>query len=422
MDSNSVEKAYQIAKERYAELGVDVAGALKTLAGVSISLHCWQGDDVAGFETPDAVLSGGGIQVTGKYPGKARNLDELRSDLRVAFSLIPGKNRLNLHAKYGDFGGVKVERDQIGPQHFQSWVDWAREQKLGLDFNATCYSHPMADSGFTLSSKNEQIRKFWIEHVKRCREIAAWMGKELATPCVHDLWIPDGSKDLTVSRFRHRSLLMQSLDEIFAVPFPQEYLKDAVESKLFGIGSESFVSGSHEFYLCWALKQNKMVCIDMGHYHPTESVADKISAILLFFDEILFHISRGVRWDSDHVAIFNDELRNLMEEIVRAGAVSRVHLALDFFDAELNRVGAWVIGARAALKALLFALLEPTPKLGKLEEAGNNFERLALLEEIKSLPFGAVWDYYCLSQDVPPGSDWIKDIREYELRVLSRRK
>jgi len=421
MDQSHLVKAFEMARERYAELGVDVHQALNTLESVSLSLHCWQGDDVAGFETPDAELAGGGIQVTGNYPGRARNIDELRRDLETAFALIPGRHRLNLHAKYGDFGGVKVERDKIEPRFYQSWVEWARARNLGLDFNATCYSHPMADSGYTLSSADERIRNFWIEHVKRCREISAWIGQELGTPCIHDLWIPDGSKDAPVSRFQHRAYLLQALDKIYAIEYPPELMKDAVESKLFGLGSESYVVGSHDFYLMWAKANRKMVCIDMGHYHPTESVADKISTLLLFFDEVLFHVSRGVRWDSDHVVIVNDELRALMEEIARAGAVQRVHLALDFFDAELNRVGAWVVGARATLKALLMAMLEPINMLREYEETGNYFGRLALLEELKSLPYGAVWDYYCAKLGVPAGPDWLAAIHDYEDRVLRLR-
>jgi L-rhamnose isomerase len=421
MDQSRLERAYEMARERYALLGVDADRAVTALESVPISLHCWQGDDVAGFETPDAELSGGGLQVTGNYPGKARDLEDLRADLAKAFALIPGRHRLNLHAIYGDFGGVRIERDGIEPRYYQSWVQWARAHNLGIDFNATCFGHPRAGSGYTLASLDDSTRNFWIEHVTRCREIAAWIGQELGAPCIHNLWIPDGSKDAPVSRYQHRDALLKALDRIFSVSFPARQLKDAVESKLFGLGSESYVAGSHEFYLLWAKTNGKMVCIDMGHFHPTESVADKVSALLLFFDEILFHVSRGVRWDSDHVVVVNDELRALMEEIVRAGALARVHLALDYFDAELNRIGAWVLGARATQKALLIALLEPTAMLRACETAGDFCGRLAVLEEIKSLPFGAVWDYFCARMGVPTGVEWLTEIRNYELNVLSKR-
>ena len=421
MNEQRLEKAFEAACEQYAALGVDVRAAMEILDCVPISLHCWQGDDVAGFEAPDAALSGGGIAVTGNHPGRARTIDELRLDLEKAFSLIPGHHRLNLHAIYGDFDGKKVDRDRIGVEHFESWVDWAREQRLGLDFNATCFSHPMAESGATLTSADDGVRRFWVEHVRRCREIAAWMGRELGAASIHNLWIPDGAKDTTVTRYESRERLRTSLDEIFLIGYPAESLKDSVESKLFGIGSESFVAGSHDFYLAWALAKGVMVCLDMGHYHPTESVADKVSSLLLFFDEILLHMSRGVRWDSDHVAVWSDELRDVAAEIVRAGALGRAHLALDYFDASLNRVGAWVIGARAALKSMLFALLEPTDRLREMEAAGDGFGRLAMLEEIKTLPFGAVWDAWCIARGVPEGDRWIEKVREYEEAVLRKR-
>jgi len=422
MKESLVEKAFETARERYGRLGVDVEEALKALGNVSLSIHCWQGDDVSGFETPDSGLSGGGILVTGNVPGRARNIGELQSDLDTAFSLIPGTHRANLHAIYGDFGGERVDRDRIEPKHFQAWVEWASERGIGLDFNATCFSHPLADSGFTLSSTDRSVRAFWIEHVKRCRKISAWIGGMLKNPCVHNLWIPDGSKDITVSRLRHRELLRESLDEIYEIAYRFDHLKDSVESKLFGIGSESYVVGSHEFYLGWALAHGVMVCLDTGHFHPTESVADKVSALLPFFDELLLHVSRGIRWDSDHVVILSDDTRNLAEEVVRAGALDRVHLALDFFDASINRVGAWVIGARAVLKALLAALLEPTVRLREMEEAGDRFGRLALLEEIKTLPLGAVWETHCLRSDAPGDERWIESMRDYEKRVLAKRE
>ncbi len=417
----NIEKACELASECYAQLGVNTDRAIETMRTIAVSLHCWQGDDVGGFERPGAALSGGGIQVTGNYPGKARNVGELRMDLEKALSLIPGSHRLNLHAIYGEFGGETVERDRIGPEHFKGWVEWAGSRDLKLDFNATLFSHPGAESGFTLSSRDDATRKFWIEHVKRCREIGAFMGKELRSPCIHNLWIPDGSKDLPADRWIHRSLLKKSLDEIYSVEHDPAHLKDALESKLFGVGSEAYVVGSHEFYLAYALSAGKMVCLDLGHFHPTESVSDKISAILQFSDELLLHLSRGVRWDSDHIVILNDEVRAVAEEIVRGDALNRVHIALDFFDASINRVGAYVTGARAALKALLIALLEPREMLRKYENEGDNFARLALMEEAKTLPFGAVWDYYCLQSGVPNGTAVVKDIHAYERDVLSKR-
>ena len=421
MEQTRVERAFEEAKELYAERGIDVDAALKELASVSLSLPCWEGDDLAGFETPDAVLSGGGIAVTGNYPGRARNIDELRADLEQALSLIPGRHRVNIHAKYGDFRGAKVERDKIGPRFFESWADWAEGLGLALDFNATCYGHPLAESGYTLASGDERVRKYWVEHVKRCREISAWLGRRLKTACIHDLWIPDGSKEGPVARLERRTTLMKSLDEIFETEFPAGEMKDAVESKLFGIGSESFVAGSHEFYLGWAITRRKMLCIDTGHYHPTESIADKISALLLFIDELLMHVSRGVRWDSDHVVIFGDDLLALCQEIVRAKALHRVHLALDYFDGEMNRVGSWVLGSHATLKAILAALLEPTAELREREDAGDSFGRLALLEEMKAMPLGAVWDYHCKQSGAPHGGKWIQAIRDYENRVLRHR-
>jgi L-rhamnose isomerase len=422
MPDHNVESAFIYATGLYAELGVDTRSAIETLETISISMHCWQGDDVGGFESSGAELEGGGIAVTGNYPGRARTIEQLRSDLEIAYSLIPGNHRLNLHAIYGDFGGKQIERDSIGSEHFASWADWAIEQKLtGLDFNPTFFSHPLAESGFTLSSRDEKTRRFWIEHGKRCREIAAWLGKQLASPSVNNLWIPDGSKDENVSRRKHRDLLLKSLDQIYSAQIDKQYLKDSVESKLFGIGSESYVVGSHEFYLCWALKNNAMPCLDTGHFHPTESVADKISAITLFFDELLLHLSRGVRWDSDHVLTFNDEVKAIACEILRAGILDRTNIALDFFDATINRVAAWVIGMRAALKAFLFALLEPTDALRNLEQQGDYTTRLALLENIKTMPLGAVWDYYCVGQGVALDKDWSAEVREYEKTVQSLR-
>lgn len=419
--SNKIQEAYDTAKEVYAELGVDVEQALDIIKKVPLSIHCWQGDDVGGFETAGGGTADGGMQVTGNYPGKARTPDELRNDLLKALSLIPGKHRVNIHAIYGEFGGKRVDRDEIEPCHYQGWIDWAKQNDLKLDFNATLFSHPKTASGFTLSDNKKAVRDFWIEHVKRCREISVFIGKSQGDACIHNLWIPDGSKDITVNRQRYRLQLKDSLDQIYATKYKSSEIKDSVESKLFGIGSEYFVVGSHDFYLPYALLNKLMICLDMGHFHPTETIADKLPSLLLFFDELVMHVSRGIRWDSDHVVIVNDELRNVMEEIARCSAIDRVHLALDYFDASINRVGAWVIGARSTLKAMLMALLEPSKKLNDVEERGRLFERLAILEELKTMPIGAVWDYYCLQSGVPVRSKWIDDINEYELEVTSKR-
>ncbi len=414
-------KSYQLVKEQYAALGVDTDKAIAELDKINISLHCWQTDDVGGFEKAGAVLGGGGIQATGNFPGKAQTIEQMRSDLDKVMSLIPGKQRLNLHAIYGEFGEKFVDRDKIEVKHFQGWIDWAKKRKIGIDFNCTCFSHPYADDGFTLSSKNGTIRKFWVEHAKRCRAIAAEMGKQLGTPSIHNIWIPDGSKDTPVDRYTLRENLKKSLDEIFAEKYPEKYLKDAVESKLFGIGSESMVVGSHDFYLGYAIQNNKLITLDNGHFHPTEQVGDKISAILQFVDELLLHLTRGVRWDSDHVVTFNDEIILIAQEIVRANALKRVNIGLDYFDASLNRIGAYVVGARAVQLAFLFALLEPRKTLLKFEEEGKNFERLALLELLKTKPFGIVFDYYCLMNKVSVGQDYIDDIIRYEKEVLMNR-
>ena len=421
MNTTNIEKAYQLAKEQYAAIGVDTEKVVERMKEVVISLHCWQTDDVGGFETPDATLSGGGIQSTGNYPGKAKTIEQMRADLEKVMQLLPGKQRLNLHASYGEFGGEKVDRNEIEVKHFQEWIDWAKAQGIGLDFNGTYFSHPKADSGFTLSSKDEGIRQFWLEHMKRCREIGAEMGKQLGTPCVHNTWIPDGSKDVPVDRNGYRSQLKKSLDEGFAKTFSKELLKDAVESKLFGIGAESMTVGSHDFYLGYAIKNNKLICLDNGHFHPTEQVGDKISSCLQFVDEVLLHVTRPVRWDSDHVVTLNDEVQLIASEIARNNFFKRVNVGLDFFDGSINRIGAYVIGTRAAQKAFLIAMLEPTSELVKLEEEERYFERLAMLEELKTKPFGAVWDYYCLVNDVPAGEGYIAEILQYEKDVLSKR-
>ncbi len=419
--SENIQIAFEAAKEQYAQIGVDVEAAMKKLDDFPISLHCWQADDVGGFETPDSSLSGGGIQATGNYPGKARNIPEHRMDLEKAMSLIPGKQRLNLHAIYGDFQGKRVDRNEIELKHFQSWIDWAKDQGMGMDFNCSVFSHPMASDDLTLSHKNKEIRDFWIEHTKRCRAIGAEMGKQLGSPSIHNIWIQDGSKDLPVDRFTHRAILKESLDEIFAEKYNSDHLKDAIESKLFGIGLEAMTVGNSEFYLGYAVANQTLICLDSGHFHPTEQVGDKISSALLFVPEILLHVTRPIRWDSDHVVTLNDDTILIAQEIVRCNALDRVHMGLDFFDASINRIGAYVVGTRAAQQAMLFALLEPREMLLKYEESGQFFERLAMLELLKTKPFGAIWDYYCLKHDVPVAQDFITDIQQYEKDVLSRR-
>ncbi len=416
---NKIEPAYRLAHERYASLGVDVDAALAALAKIPISLHCWQGDDVGGFESLGSAL-GGGLAVTGNHPGKARTPDELRADLEKALSLIPGQHRLNLHAMYGEFGGKRVDRDEIDLAHFKNWIDWAKSEGLGLDFNPTCFAHPKAADGFTLSHRDKDIRQFWVEHCRRSREIGAAMGKALSTPCVTNLWIPDGFKDTPADRYAPRERLASSLDEVFKKPLPAKHNLDAVEPKLFGIGAESCTVGSHEFYLGYAITRRKLLCLDAGHFHPTESIADKISSVLLYVPEILLHVSRGVRWDSDHVVTFNDDLQAIAREVIATGHARRVHLGLDYFDASINRIAAWVIGARNLLRALLVALLEP-PGIRAAELAGDNTARLALQEEARALPFGAVWDYYCESKGVPVGEAWLAEVKGYEKNVLSKR-
>ena len=418
---NRIDTAYVLARERYAEVGVDTEEAMTRLADVPVSIHCWQGDDVGGSERPDMSLSGGGIQATSNYPGRARTIGELRQDLDKALSLIPGRHRLNLHASYLENGGKFVDRNEITVEHFQGWIDWVKSRFVGLDFNPTYFSHPMAESGFTLSSTDKGIRQFWIEHGIACRKIAAEMGRQLESPCVTNFWVPDGYKDTPVDRKGPRDRLIQSLDTIFSENFGKDYLRDSLEPKLFGIGSESYVVGSYELYLGYAISRDILLCLDTGHFHPTEVVSDKISAVLMFLDEILLHVSRGVRWDSDHVVVLSDELRALGEEIVRGDYLDRIHIGLDFFDASINRVAAWVIGTRCTLKALLTALLEPTEKLRALEAKGDFTARLAVLEELKTLPVGWVWDYYCLKHGVPGADDWLREVKDYEKRVLSRR-
>ncbi len=418
-NSKTVEQAYEMARQRYAELGVDTDTAMDRLAKIPISLHCWQGDDVGGFENPETGLDGG-IAVTGNYPGKARTPDELRADLDKTLSLIPGKHRLNLHAIYLDTNG-KVERNELEPEHFTSWVQWAKANGLGMDFNGTYFSHPKADAGFTLSSADEGIRKFWIEHGICCRKIGAYMGAELGSPCVTNVWIPDGYKDIPIDRLGPRQCLADSLDKIFAEKIDPQIHLDAVESKLFGIGAESYTTGSHEFYLGYATSRQTLLCLDAGHYHPTEMISEKISSVLMFVPELLLHVSRPVRWDSDHVVILSDELRAIAQELVRNDFLDKVHIGLDFFDASINRVAAWVIGTRCMIKALLIALLEPTAMLRRAEAEGDFTSRLALLEEAKTLPYGAVWDYYCAKSETPVGPAWLAETKTYEKDVLSKR-
>jgi L-rhamnose isomerase len=416
-----IKQSYTAARDRFGELGVDVDAAWDRLREVSISLHCWQGDDVGGFEGRGEAI-GGGLAVTGNYPGKAQNAEELRADLELALGLVPGRHRVNLHAMYAETAGRPVERNDLGPQHFSRWIDWAKARKLALDFNPTFFAHPMAASGLTLSHPEDSIRRYWIEHGVACRRIGAAIGKALDSACVINVWIPDGSKDLPVDRRSPRERLRRSLDEVFSEKLDARFALDSVESKLFGIGSESYVVGSHEFYFGYALSRRVLLCLDSGHFHPTESVADKISAVLTWLDRLLLHVSRGVRWDSDHVVILSDEVQAIMHELVRGDYLERTHIALDFFDASINRIAAWVIGARATLAALLAALLEPTELLRRYELDGDFTSRLALLEHLKAMPYGAVWDYWCMINDVPVGMDWLAEVRRYEVDVLSKRQ
>ena len=412
-----VQKSFEIAKERYAALGVDVEQALKNLQKLSISLHCWQTDDVVGFETL-GNQGGSGIQATGNYPGRARNIGEVQSDIEEVLTHIGGTHRFNLHAIYGDFGGKAVDRDQIEPSHFTGWMQWAKEKNLKIDFNSSSFGHPKSGD-LTLANPDKAIREFWIEHTKRSRAISEAIGKFQNDPCIMNLWIHDGSKDLTVNRMKYRQILEQSLDEIFATEYKN--MKDCIESKLFGIALESYTVGSHDFYLGYGAKKQKIVTLDTGHFHLTESVADKISSLLLFTPEIMLHVSRPVRWDSDHVVTLNEDTIELAREIVRADALDRVHVGLDFFDASINRIGAYVIGVRATQKAFLQGFLEPLAKLREYEANGQYFERLALLEEAKSLPWNAVWDYFCLSNNVEVGEDFIPAVQKYEKEVTSKR-
>ncbi|MDH2925798.1 L-rhamnose isomerase [Lonepinella koalarum] len=415
---SNVQQTYQLAQQQFADIGVDTETALNLLDKLPISMHCWQGDDVGGFEKGAGSLTGG-IQATGNYPGKARTAVELRADLDKAMSLIPGKKRLNLHASYLE-SEHKVERNEIKPEHFANWVDWAKQNQLGLDFNPTYFSHPLSEEA-TLTHANKEIRDFWIEHGKACRKISKYFGKELGTASVMNIWIPDGSKDLVVDKFAPRQRLVESLDAIISEKIDPQYHIDAVESKLFGIGVESYTVGSNEFYATYAATRGTALCLDAGHFHPTESIADKISAVMPFIQHLLLHVSRPVRWDSDHVVLLDDETQAIANEIIRNQLFDRVHIGLDFFDASINRIAAWVIGTRNMQKALLKALLEPTAQLRQLENARDFTARLALLEEQKSLPWQAVWDMYCERHNVPVGRRWLDDVRGYEKTVLSQR-
>lgn len=416
MKEELIKKAYEVAKERYAAVGVDVEKAIDALQKISLSLHCWQADDVAGFESKGSLT--GGIQTTGNYPGKARNLEELQQDILKAASYIPGTHRLNLHEIYGDFGGQFVDRDCVEVKHFENWMQWAAEHNMKLDFNSTSFSHPKSGN-LTLSNPDEGIRDFWVEHTKRCRAIAEEMGKRQGDACIMNLWVHDGSKDITVNRMQYRALLKDSLDRIFATDYKN--MKDCIESKVFGIGLESYTVGSNDFYIGYGVQKQKLITLDTGHFHPTESVADKVSSLLLYVPELMLHVSRPVRWDSDHVTTMNDDTLDLCKEIVRCDALNRVHIGLDYFDASINRIGAYVIGSRATQKCLMQALLEPLAKLREYEAKEQGFERLALLEESKSLPWNAVWDMFCLRNNVPVGEEYIAEIEKYEAEVTSKR-
>lgn len=411
---------YSAARDRYAQLGVDTENALERLSSIPISMQCWQGDDVRGFENPEIGLSGG-LVTTGSYMGRARTPEELRSDIEMALKLIPGRKRLNLHAIYGQFE-PGVSRNSIYPLHFQEWIDWAKEHHLGLDFNPTFFSHELADSGFTLSSADEGIRRFWVEHCMACREIGAEMGKQLGTACVVNIWIPDGMKDIPYHRLAPRKRLERSLDEIYSIKYGGESIRDAVESKLFGIGSESYVPGSHEFYMGYAVKNQILLCLDSGHFHPTETISDKLSSVLMFVPEILLHVSRSVHWDSDHVVILTDDLKMIAQELVRGDLLDRTHIGLDYFDASINRVSAWIIGMRAMRQALLLAFLEPSALLSEAESRGDYTSRLMLYEAQKMLPFSSVWDEYCERENVPRSENWMSVVKEYEQTVQFRRK
>ncbi len=418
----SISASYRLARAAYAECGVDTDAAIKRALAVPISLHCWQADDVRGLETPRDGVAGGGILSTGGYPGRARNGDEMRRDLDLVLKLLPGKQRLNLHAFYAETGAKSVDRDAITPAHFAHWVSWAKSHRIGLDFNPTYFAHEMANSGFTLSSADKKVREFWINHGRASRRIAQHFSKELGSPCVINHWIPDGTKDQPADRWGPRSRLVDSLDAVMEDPkVSPAHCIDAVEGKLFGIGSEDYVVGSHEFYYSYAQSRKVMPCLDLGHYHPTESVADKVSALMQFHERILLHTSRPIRWDSDHVVILDDAVKALFAEIARGGAFSRVFVALDFFDASINRIAAYVVGARATRQAILLGMLDPSKLLKAADAGGRGHERLALMEQAKAMPWGAVWDMLCLRAGTPPAAAWLADVANYEEKVLAKR-
>lgn len=422
-DIERVLSEYEYAKRVYSYYGVDTDDVLSKLANIELSLHCWQGDDVTGFEEATKGMGGGGILATGNYFGRARNAEELRDDLELAMSLIPGKHKVNLHAIYAETDGKKVDRDELSYEHFEKWIDWAKKNDIGIDFNPTFFAHPKASSGFTLSSMDEDVRKFWIRHAIKSREIAQYIGENLNKVCINNIWIPDGTKDYTANRYEYRKILKTSLDEIFDYAVDKRYVLDSLESKLFGIGSEAFVVGSHEFYMGYVMQNDDIaICLDMGHFHPTESIFDKISSLLVYSKKILLHLSRGMRWDSDHVVVLNDDLIAIAQEVKRSNSFDKVYFALDFFDASINRIVAWVTGARSAILAILFSLLEPTHLLQKAEQEGDFGKRLALMEEFKTLPFAAVFNKFCLDQNVPVGFDWFDAVKEYENKVLRKRK
>jgi L-rhamnose isomerase len=419
---NNIERSYGIAKEKYASYGVDTDSVLEKMKNIPFAVHGWQADDFSGFERPEAELAGGGLLSTGNFPGAARNLQEYRQDIEKVFTLVPGKKRFNFHTINGDFGGKYYDRDKILPEHFTSWVEWAKKNDVGLDMNSTFISHKLAEDGYTLSHTDKKIRDFWIEHGKKTRAIGNYLGSELNNTCIHNVWIPDGSKDIPVSKYEHRKILEEALDEMFSEPYPESNVRDSLESKLFGVALESFTVGSHEFYLAYCVKNNILITFDTGHFHAEEFVSDKISAVVNFVPGIVFHLSRGVRWDSDHITLFSDEMMAIMQEVVRAGALDKTFIGTEFFDASVNRIGAYATGLRAAQKSLLFALLEPHDVLSGYEKKNQLFARLGMLENLKSMPHGDVWNYYCQKENVPADDVWIDEVLKYEKDVILKRK
>lgn len=417
--TKTVEERYQDAKAHYAEIGVDTEDALKKLQDLKISMHCWQGDDVKGFLNPDGELTGG-IMSTGNYPGAAHTPDQLRQDVEKAFSLIPGSHKLNLHAIYLDTD-EPVDLDEIEPKHFAKWASWANEQGVGLDFNPTFFSHPMMKDGMTLAHPDKEVRDFWIEHGKRSRKVAEYLGKKTGQTCINNFWMPDGMKDNPIDRYTPRKRMMESLDEIFTEDLNEEYTQEAVESKLFGLGTEAYTVGSHEFYMGYGLTRNKLICLDAGHFHPTEVISNKLSSLALFSKGIMLHVSRPVRWDSDHVVIMDDELQEIGKELVRNDLLGKTNIGLDFFDATIHRIAAWIVGTRNTQKALLKAMLEPTEDLKAIELDFDYTKRIVLTEELKDFPYADVWNYFCALNNVPVGMDWYEEVKNYEKDVLALR-